>query len=287
MQQTFPKNIEVSTDLPRELWLVTADATLLHQVFMNLCVNARDAMPNGGRLSIAAENVRLDENYARMNLAAVAGTYVVATIVDTGMGMSSETIDRIFDPFFTTKEIGKGTGLGLSTAIGIVKNYGGFMNVYSEIGRGSSFKVYLPAMDIAENDSIEEVETSRGNNELVLIVDDEFAVREVTKFTLESHGYRTIVAADGIEAIATYAERKQEIDFVLLDMMMPFLDTSTIVNTFHRLNPNISIVAMSGLTTNESLSMAMADRIVTFLPKPFTATELLSILADIQRNRVN
>jgi CheY-like chemotaxis protein len=250
---------------------------------MNLCVNARDAMPTGGNLSITAENLEIDENYARMNLDADAGAYVVVTIADTGMGIPAEIVDRIFDPFFTTKDIGKGTGLGLSTVMGVIKSHHGFISVYSEMGKGTRFKVYLPATDDTNLDPIIKNELLFGRGELILVVDDETAVQEITKATLETHGYKTILANDGIEAIALYAENKTEISAVLLDMMMPSLDSVTIIRTLHKLNPQVQIVAMSGLATNESVTKMTNDGVKAFLAKPFTAHELLQPLALICR----
>jgi two-component system, cell cycle sensor histidine kinase and response regulator CckA len=279
--QTFPKNIELTMALDANLWMIAADATLLHQVFMNLCVNARDAMPNGGTLQISAENVVLDENYVRMNLDAQAGSYVVITIADTGIGIPPETMDRIFDPFFTTKEIGKGTGLGLSTVLGIIKSHHGFVNVYSEVNKGSRFKMYLPATDTQEFAPIAEPPPRLGAGELILIVDDEVAIQDITQATLETHGYQSITANDGVEAIALYAERKHDISAVLLDLMMPSLDSITIIRTLCRLNPDVKIIAMSGLATNESVTRTMSEGVQGFLAKPFTANELLDLLSQI------
>ncbi len=282
IQQTFPKNIELAVDLSQSLWLIAADATLLHQVFMNLCVNARDAMSKGGTLSITAENLVIDDNYARMNLNAQAGLYVVVTIADTGIGIPSEILDRIFDPFFTTKEIGKGTGLGLSTVLSIVKSHHGFVNVYSEKDKGTRFKIYLPATDTGEIEEVVQHETKLGQGELILVVDDEVAVQEITQATLEAHGYKAMTANDGIEAIALYAEHKHEISVVLLDLMMPALDSVTVIRTLYKLNPQVKIIAMSGLATNESVTKTAGEGVQGFLSKPFTAQELLNLLAQIR-----
>jgi PAS domain S-box-containing protein len=247
-RQTFPKSIEINLNLASELWLVSGDATQLHQVLMNLFINARDAMPEGGILTVTAENLQVDESYARMNLDAKIGNYVVITIIDTGIGISEETRERIFEPFFTTKEPGEGTGLGLSTVIGIIKSHQGFINVYSEVGKGTSFNLYLPADENVETtQSVEDLESLKGNGELILVVDDEASVREITKATLENYNYRVIIANDGVDAIALYAQHKDEIAVVLLDLMMPSLDTSTIVRTLERINSEIKIIAMSGL----------------------------------------
>jgi two-component system, cell cycle sensor histidine kinase and response regulator CckA len=278
IQQAFPKNIELSLDLPADLSPISADETLLHQVFMNLCVNARDAMPNGGRLSIAAKNLAIDENYAQIHLDARAGSYVVVTVADTGTGIPPGILDNIFDPFFTTKEIGKGTGLGLSTAIGIIKSHQGFINVSSELKVGTRFEVYFPATE-TQNVAVEIDSTpALGQGELILVVDDEVAVQEITKTTLETHGYSVITANDGIEAIAIYAEQKQDIRVVLIDMMMPRLDSATAIRTIQKLNPQAQIIAMSGLVTQESVNQTRHEGVQAFLAKPFTATELLNLL---------
>ncbi|AFY93432.1 hybrid sensor histidine kinase/response regulator [Chamaesiphon minutus] len=278
IQQAFPKNIELSIDLAPDLWTIEADSTMLHQVFMNLCVNARDAMPNGGKLAIVAKNFPIDESYALMHLEAQVGAYITIEIADTGTGIRPEILDRIFDPFFTTKEIGKGTGLGLSTVIGIVKGHHGFINVDSEVGKGSRFKVYLPATATSTAAPAVKTAPPSGQGELILVVDDEVAIQEITKVTLETYGYRAITASDGIEAIALYAEHKQEIAFVLLDMMMPLLDSETIIRTLSQLNPQVQIIAMSGLATNESVRKTMGEGVRAFLAKPFTAAELLKLL---------
>lgn len=283
LTDTLPKSISIKFDIPQGLWVVSADPTQVHQVLMNLCVNARDAMQAGGLLSIRAENVTLDENYARMHLEAKAGKYVAITIADTGMGIAPETLGRIFEPFFTTKEVGKGTGLGLSTALTIIKSHGGFINVYSEAGRGSQFTVYLPALDTesAEQTENRESEFPLGHNELILVVDDEESIRGITKGTLETFGYRVLVASDGTEAVALYAENKDEIQVVLTDMMMPFMDGPATIRALKRLNPQIKIIAASGLAAGDKATEAASLGVKTFLPKPYTAEKLLRTLAEL------
>lgn len=283
-RQTFPKNIEIERDIStRNLWTVSADATQLHQVFMNLCVNARDAMPNGGTLSIAAENLLADENYVRMNLDAHLGSYVVITVSDTGCGISPEVIERIFDPFFTTKGEGKGTGLGLSTVLGIIKSHGGFIHVYSEIGTGSQFKVYLPAAESEESVPTAGASSNlMGNGELILTVDDEASILEITKISLEAFNYKVITAKDGIDALAVFAEHHTSISFVLLDLMMPSLDSATIIRTLQRIDPQVQIITMSGLATNERVNN-ISQNVKAFLAKPFTAQELLQTLHNLKR----
>ncbi len=283
LQETFPKSIEIYTDISNDLWLVSGDSTQLHQVLMNLCVNARDALPNRGTLSISADNFVVDENYARMNLEAKAGLYVVITVTDTGMGIPQATLDRIFEPFFTTKAVGQGTGLGLSTVIGIVKSHGGFINVYSEVGHGTSFKVYLPAVGGTETLAIEDVAIPTGNGELILIVDDEPTIQDVTRTSLESHQYQTLIASDGIEAIALYAKYADKISAVLMDMMLPSLDGVTAIRTLQKINPQVKIIATSGLMSKTRLEEVIDTGTQTFLPKPYTVNELLLSLQKILR----
>jgi PAS domain S-box-containing protein len=282
IQQAFPKNIEAAFDYSKQLWTIEADSTLIHQVLMNLCVNARDAMPDGGKLTIGTENLTLDANYARIHFDARPGDYILVSIADTGIGIAPEVVDRIFDPFFTTKEVGKGTGLGLSTSMGIIKSHGGFITVYSEVGSGTCFKVYLPAIDTHETEPQPLLELPFGHQELILIVDDEISVQSITGTTLETYNYQILTASDGIEAIALYAEHKQEIAVILLDLMMPSLDIVTTVRTLHKLNPQVKIIAMSGLSTNEQMTQTLKNSGVrTFLAKPFTAEDLLNTLAQV------
>src|SRR5919199_326285 len=277
--QTFPKSIEFYTDIQQNLCAVFGDATQLHQVFMNLCVNARDAMPKGGILRICAGNIFIDENQAQINLDAQVGSYILISISDTGTGIPPEILDRIFEPFFTTKEIGKGTGLGLSTVISIIKGHGGFINVYSEIGKGTKFKVYLPAVKNDEIQQVEDIELPTGNGELILAVDDEASIREITKMLLEEYGYRVLTASNGIDAVALYTQHKDEISVVLLDMMMPSMDGPSTIRQLQKINPLVKIIATSGLAFNVMVAEAANFGVKTFLSKPFTREELLETIS--------
>ncbi|MBW4430601.1 MAG: response regulator [Pelatocladus maniniholoensis HA4357-MV3] len=285
MRETFPKSIEVSTLIPANLWTIYGDATQLHQVLMNLCVNARDAMPIGGSLSISAENFLVDENYARMHLDARIGAYVAITVTDTGVGIAPGILDRIFEPFYTTKEFGKGTGLGLSTVLGIIKSHGGFINVYSELGKGTQFKVFLPAQQIPETIEETEKELPSGNGELILVVDDEDSIRDITKTSLEIHNYKAITACDGIEAIALYAEHRDEISVVLTDMLMPSMDGLTTIRTLKKINPHVKIIAVSGLASTEKVNAATDIGVKAFLSKPYTAKQLLQTIGVVKSGR--
>ncbi|BAZ37765.1 multi-sensor hybrid histidine kinase [Calothrix sp. NIES-4101] len=275
LKETFPKSINICVDVPKDLWMVSGDTTQLHQVLMNLCVNARDAMPEGGTLSITGENVLIDENYVRMNLEAKIGAYTVITISDTGIGIPPEIKERIFEPFFTTKELGKGTGLGLSTVLGIIKSHGGFINVYSEVGSGTTFKIHLPATETTEIELELDCKPLAGNKELVLIVEDEAYIQEITKASLESHNYKTLIASDGIAAIALYAQHMSEISVVIMDMMLPLMDGITAIRTLKKINPHVNIIATSGLMSNSKLNDIHNVGIKHFLHKPYTIKELL------------
>ncbi|MDP8966887.1 MAG: response regulator [Cyanobacteriota bacterium] len=280
-KQTFSRSIEIHTNVPTQnLWTISGDATQLHQILMNLCVNARDAMPEGGILEIMASNLWIDENYARMNIEAKVGPYVVITVSDTGTGMPPEVVDRIFEPFFTTKELGKGTGLGLSTVLGIIKSHGGFVQIYSEVGKGTQFKVYLPVTRTSEIDStaIAQHEFPLGHGELLLVVDDEDSIHEMTRTSLETYGYKVLVASDGIEAIALYTKHQKEISVVLIDMMMPCMDGPTTIQVLRKINPQVKIIGLSGLMSNDKITRILGDSVKTFLPKPFTSNELLQNL---------
>lgn len=279
-QETFPKYIDIRVEIPVTPWVILGDATQLQQVLLNLCVNARDAMPNGGKLLIRAENVRLDENYARMHLEAKPGIYVLLTVTDTGMGIPPAIIDKIFEPFFTTKPVGQGTGLGLSTILGIVRSHGGFINVYSDVGKGSSFKVYLPADTKIELEDIEieHDDMPSGGGELVMVIDDEASIRDIAKQTLETFGYRVITADDGSEAIALYVQQQVKVHVAIVDMKMPIMDGPATIRALRKLDPKVKIIAASGLTLGGQMAEASTVNAQAVLPKPFTAENLLKTI---------
>ncbi len=280
IRETFPKTIEIQNYFPQELWTIYGDATQIHQILMNLCINALDAMPDGGTLKISAENLAIDETYAQMHCDAQPGNYIVITVCDTGIGIPPEILDRIFEPFFTTKEKSQGTGLGLSTMMGIVKSYSGFVNVYSD-KQGTCFKVYLRASQAVERyQQNSSSGTPRGNGELILVVDDEALIRDVTKIALERYNYQVLTAIDGIDALAVYVQHIKEIRLVLIDMMMPSMDGAKAIGILKKLNPKVKFVAMSGFISNNK---EVAGHIPTevFLPKPYTAEELLTTVNNV------
>lgn len=276
VEQTFPKSIALSTEVQPDLWHVCGDSTQLHQVLMNLCLNARDAMPQGGKLQILAQNLFIDDNYAKMHTQAKVGSYILLTVADTGEGIPNELLDKIFEPFFTTKEFGQGTGLGLSTVMGIIKGHGGFIDVSSSV-EGTKFKVYLPAVETTTTHTQPEVEIQSGYGEWVLVVDDEPAVRDITKASLEKNNYKVITASDGIEALALYAQHKDKITAAIIDMMMPNMDGATTISTLQKMNPLLSIIAVSG-ATSEQVPPSKNSKQAAFLPKPYTAQQLLKTL---------
>ena len=282
LASTLPKSIEIRVSVAENLSPIEGDATQLHQVLMNLGVNARDAMPEGGTLTIKAENTYIDENYARMHFEAKVGPYVVITVADTGVGIPDTIIDRIFEPFFTTKEQGRGTGLGLPSIRAIVKGHGGFINIYSEVGKGTEFKIYLPTADLGqiEKSNEEPTEAHIGHGEIILVVDDEAPILEIVKSTLEENGYIVLTARDGIEALALYAEQKNKIKAVLMDMMMPYSDGPATIRELQKLDPRVKIIASSGLAANDSIVDATNAGVKTFLPKPYTEEKLLEVVEE-------
>jgi PAS domain S-box-containing protein len=283
--ETFLKQVDLVTDVSADVWSVFGDPTEVHQVLLNLAVNARDAMPDGGTLGISVTNVRLDEHHVSLNGSAVAGAYVRFAVSDTGSGISPEIREKIFDPFFTTKEVGKGTGLGLSTAIGIVKSYRGFMNLTSKVGCGSTFELYLPA-DFSAVDNLEKLpkkESPRGNGEMVLVIDDEATIRRIIRQTLKTFGYRVVTASEGRKGLSIYVQRQPEIAAVITDMMMPAMGGIATVDALHRVNAEVKTIVVTGFVTDAQKQAAMAAGATEFLAKPFTIEKLLAALRTVLR----
>jgi len=284
-RDTFPKSIAITARTAPGLRRVLGDRTQLQQVLVNLCVNARDAMPNGGRLAIVAENVRFDAQQDFVPETLESGEYVCVRVEDSGEGISPEIVERIFEPFFTTKEVGKGTGLGLSTSMAIVISHGGVLRVYSEPARGTTFTLYLSALldPSMTSPAIAEV-APRGRGELILVVDDEPAVRRITQRILEASGYRVMLASDGVSALAQFDANQADIAVVLTDMMMPVMDGPTMIRSLRDRNPAVRIIGTSGLSLHEA-DDSSATWLRYFVSKPCSADTLLrtvqSILADL------
>jgi two-component system cell cycle sensor histidine kinase/response regulator CckA len=289
LKETFPRAIRIQILLPQDLWVIIGDFTQIYQVLLNLCVNARDAMPNGGSLQIEAANILVDQDFARRFSDASPGPHVSISVVDTGTGIPSHVMDKIFDPFFTTKETSKGTGLGLSTVLGIVKSHGGFVAVESKEGSGTRLTVYIPAEQALQSQSLNEPypEVPRGHGELILLVDDEAGVLDLTRATLEAHGYVVLTAVDGMKAVDLYVRHHRQISVVVTDMMMPFMDGRTMMHSLQHLNPAVKLIAVSGLLENEHVSEWAGSTPIPFLPKPYTTENLLKLLQRVLKEEAS
>jgi PAS domain S-box-containing protein len=284
----FPKSIVLDEDIAGDLWPIQADATQIHQILLNLAVNARDAMlPRGGTLRLKAENRILNEEDAAAIEGARPGPFLVLTIADTGTGMTAEVLARIWEPFFTTKGEGKGTGLGLPTVRGIAAAHNGFITIDSQVGRGTSFSVFLPPDKSAVGNSItvESPESPQGNGELVLVVDDEANVGAVTTAILTRFGFRVISCSDGVEAIGLFTEHKEEILLVVTDLNMPNVDGAALALVLRRLRPDISILAITGLGSYGSQDQLESAGFAAKLQKPFGATALLSAVQQAMKGK--
>lgn len=282
VQETFPKSIRCKIVCAEDTWNVEGDPTQLHQVLLNLSVNARDAMPAGGDLGIVVDNVVVDEQFASMHPDAQPGPHVMFEVRDTGVGIPPEVRDRIYDPFFTTKELGKGTGLGLSTTLGIVKSHRGFIDLSSRMGKGTVFRVYLPAKMVVEEKENRVVETSRrlGQGELILVVDDEDAILTATKHTLEAFGYQVVTACDGTDAIATFLKSDDKPAAVITDMMMPIMDGPALIQALLKIRPGLPFIGASGLNYQMQAQVTSLG-VKHFLRKPYTADALLDALGEV------
>jgi CheY-like chemotaxis protein len=256
----------------------------MNQIFLNLCINARDAMPNGGRLTIGMSNVIFDDTNVSTNPDCRPGAYVMVSFEDTGAGIPPEICNRIFEPFFTTKDFGKGTGLGLSTTLGILKSHGGFIDVHSEVEKGTTFKIYFTANSVqlpVKTVIPDEANRPRGNGETILVVDDEASIRNVTKRILERFGYRVILASNGTEALQCYAEHGSEIAAVLTDMSMPVMDGAATILALREINPTVRVIGSSGLAFSDGGHNAGAFGLRHFITKPYTAEAMLRTLKEV------
>ncbi len=283
---TFPKNVTFVTAVAPHLPMLSGDPTQLTQVLLNLCVNARDAMPAGGQLTVSIGCTDVELQYAVAHGGSGGGRYVVIEVADTGTGIAPEIIDRIFEPFFTTKETGQGTGLGLSTTIGIVRSHGGFLTVSSEVGQGSSFKVYFPALFegafVAAGSPECDEDLPRGGGQLILVVDDERAILDITSQTLTAFGYEVLTAEDGAQALDLFVRHESGIALVLTDMGMPVIDGATLIAALRRVAPDVRIIAVSGGPADAAKVVKSGTKY--FLAKPFTAETLLRTVSEVLRD---
>ena len=282
--ETFPRSIHVQTQICKQPWLFQGDATQIQQVLLNLCVNARDAMPQGGTLTLRVDKAQIENGQVRVDPKAQPGPYVVFSITDTGTGIPPELMDKIFDPFFTTKPLGHGTGLGLPTVLGIVKGHNGFVHVDSQVRKGTTFHVYLPAEPAQKEGLADEKESAslpKGNGELILTVDDEPAVRQIAGVILRCNGYRPLVAADGVEALGLFQQNCDAVKVVITDLMMPRLDGPATIRALRRLKPGIKTITITGLGEEGRISEAKAAGTDAVINKPFTAEQLLTSIRQL------
>jgi PAS domain S-box-containing protein len=282
VSETFDKSIEVTSHIDSDLWPVPGDPTQLLQVLMNLCVNARDAMPHGGQLTLTASNARIDAQYAAMSPDLRPGLFVVFEVRDTGTGIPPEVQRHMFEPFFTTKGPGKGTGLGLSTALTIVKNHDGFITFSSTAGQGTTFKIYLPASTetTVARGTTPGVPVPRGNGETILVVDDEASILTISRQALEAYGYQVLTASNGAEALALFAQQRARIAAVLTDMAMPVLDGAALIYALRRIDPGVKIIAASGLKSSVQSMEPFGLGTTCFLAKPFTAETMFQAIHE-------
>jgi two-component system, cell cycle sensor histidine kinase and response regulator CckA len=279
VRETFRRDITCTAEAPADLWTIHADPTQVHQVLLNLCINAADAMPRGGALQIDAANIDLTTTQLPNAAEARPGIFVRVRVADTGCGIPESIRHRIFDPFFTTKGVGRGTGLGLSTALAIVRGHHGFITVDTEVGQGTTFRLYFPAepVVVSTQPAIPSHNLPRGRGEVVLIIDDEQSVRAMVRQGLESVGYRVLLAGDGTEGIAQFTQHRREVALVLTDLMMPAMDGLGVIKALQEQSPGVRIIAMSGVTefTDEAAPSIPAGA-VGFLLKPFALETLLT-----------
>jgi signal transduction histidine kinase/ActR/RegA family two-component response regulator len=283
LRRLIGEDIELTAKLDPDLGRVMADPGQIEQVLVNLIVNARDAMPQGGNLIIETTNVEIDSGYVSGQVGVQTGSYVKLAVSDTGVGMDEETRNRIFEPFFTTKEKGKGTGLGLSTVYGIVKQSGGNIWVYSGAGKGTTFKVYLPrAKSIARvnKEKVEEA-TPRGGSETVLLVEDEEVVRGLARRILEQAGYSVVEASKADEAIRFCEEHGNEVDLLLTDVVMPEMSGKELADRLKTQRPDLKMLFMSGYTDEAIVHHGVLDSSVEFIQKPFTPAGLIEKVRDV------
>ena len=282
LKQTFPANINISTDIPKGLNTILGDVTQIQQILFNLLINARDAMPNGGRVTVSAKNVELDQSFVDEDGDLKSGSYILLSVADTGSGIPQDVLKKIFEPFFTTKEIGKGTGLGLATVRSIVKKHDGFIKVDTVVGKGTRFDIYLPATTekISKNEINENIPIAQGNNELILVVDDDQVFCESTKIMLESSGYRVMTAHNGLEGFQKFVDNQNDVRMVLTDISMPVCDGSTMIYALRAVSEDLDIIAVSGSKKDDAEDKLLQENIDLMVMKPFAGEELIQ---DIHR----
>ena len=288
LERTIPKMIHIQVHTGDRPWTVNADPIQVEQMLLNLGSNAADAMPEGGQLVIEIENTVLDEEYARHHLGAKPGNYVLLSVSDTGKGIDNEILEHIFDPFFTTKEFGKGTGLGLASVYGIVKNHGGYIMCYSEVGQGTTFKIYFPAIKTSEvgNSEIIEAKPIPRGTETILLVDDEEAIRGFAKQALMKFGYRVLTASTGEEALEVYSSNSNAIDLIVMDVGMPGMGGHKCLRELVGINPQIKVVIASGYSIHDQVKKSMEAGAKAYVGKPYQMADLLNTVRAVLDEKV-
>lgn len=286
LRKVIGADVEVRLIPAPNLRVTVADPVQIDQVLMNLCLNARDAMPKGGRLIIETQNADLDEEYCRLHTYVQPGNYVLLSVSDTGTGMDAATIERIFEPFFTTKEVGKGTGLGLATVFGIVKQHGGFINVYSEPGKGTTFRVYLPSdHGVPDPAKVESDGQPSEGTETILLAEDHEGLRELAQETLEALGYHVVLATTGTEAVELFKTNSDQIDLVILDVVMPGLSGPDAYSEMSAIRPNLGVVFATGYTAESASLTSMVGKGATVLQKPYSAKTLSRAIRGVLESK--
>jgi two-component system cell cycle sensor histidine kinase/response regulator CckA len=284
LERTIPKMIEIELILSEDLRALQGDATQLEQVLINLATNAVDAMPDGGQLLIETQDVFLGDEYCRVHMGVEPGQYVWLRVSDTGVGMDQQTINQIYDPFFTTKEVGRGTGLGLASVYGIVKDHGGHISCYSEVGSGTIFNIYLPALETGASDleKVAQIEKEiTGGDETILVVDDEEPILEVARDLLERHGYTVIQASRGEEALEIFRERGGDIRLIILDLGMPGMGGHKTLKALLELDPRVKVVIASGYSVNGRVKDSLAAGAAGYIGKPYRLHDLLHKVREV------
>ena len=288
LERIIGSHIEIQTKLAPDLAVIRADPTQVEQVLMNLCINARDAMPGGGLLRIGTDNVEFDEKYCAVQPFAQPGNYAMLSVTDTGSGMDAAILDRIFEPFFTTKELGKGTGLGLATVLGVVRQHGGFVNVYSEPGLGTTFRVYLPVSSQSADPSAaaEDSGPVRGGSETILVAEDHDGLRELARETLSGLGYHVIVASDGEQAIWEFKVHRDRVDMLLLDVILPKLTGPEVYERISAIAPDIPVMFVTGYNADMELNNRLQQQHLPVIQKPYSSRDLARRVRETLDRRV-
>jgi PAS domain S-box-containing protein len=281
--RTIPKMIEIECRLAEDIQIIDADPVQIEQILMNLGINARDAMPDGGKLTFSTERVTLDEDYCKSHLGCKPGNYVRLSVSDTGQGIEKDVIEHIFEPFFTTKETGKGTGLGLAMVYGIVQNHGGHMTVESELAHGVTFDIFFPIREVKDRTPVFKRAQSfvRGGGETILLVDDEESIRELGQEVLSRFGYRVLTASDGESALKLYQREPKEVDLVILDFIMPGMGGDKCLRGLLELNPQAKVLMASGYSVNEAAKEAIEAGAKGFVAKPYQVREMLGVVREV------